>query len=199
MAASASMSHTPTIQRRFPCRSLPASCCSARESWATRGPARCAADAPEAHPKPGDVRDPASTQRGCDPNVGAFRAPVSARDEDRPARRTPEFPLRSSRMGGKDPRRQPRLRPLRRRPQAGSGSSGAGHAAARRPSHRGLIRKLGELELVDPSPKHRRYAQAEQGGLEFAVEALRCTGCGERGADHRMVRLCDPGCPRQRG
>jgi hypothetical protein len=34
--------------------------------------------------------------------------------------------------------------------------------------------------------------------LEDALGVLRCVGCGERGADTRMVRLCDRGCPRQR-
>ena len=44
-----------------------------------------------------------------------------------------------------------------------------------------LIRKFGDLELV-----------------EFALVGLKCIACGHIGASALMLRLCDPGCPRQR-
>jgi hypothetical protein len=44
-----------------------------------------------------------------------------------------------------------------------------------------LIRKFGDLALV-----------------EFALVGLKCTACGHIGASALMLRLCEPGCPRQR-
>ncbi len=45
-----------------------------------------------------------------------------------------------------------------------------------------LLRRWGELHLI-----------------EFAMDSLRCTKCGKQDVQHTMVRLCDPGCARQRG
>ena len=46
-----------------------------------------------------------------------------------------------------------------------------------------LIRRLGETHPV-----------------EAALWRLRCEACGARGgAEARLLRLCDPGCPKQRG
>jgi hypothetical protein len=44
-----------------------------------------------------------------------------------------------------------------------------------------LIRKFGDLALI-----------------EFAMVGLTCRACGHRGAQALMLRLCDPGCPKQR-
>ncbi len=45
-----------------------------------------------------------------------------------------------------------------------------------------LLRKHGELAL-----------------LEFALAGIRCSECRNYGATATMIRLCEPGCPRQRG
>jgi hypothetical protein len=44
-----------------------------------------------------------------------------------------------------------------------------------------LIRKHGELAIV-----------------EVVLVGLRCTACGSYGASALMLKLCEPGCPRQR-
>lgn len=86
-------------------------------------------------------------------------------------------------MGGKDPNRQPRLRSLR---DTAPGWIRLARCQACR--HQGLlpvdalIRKWGDLHPI-----------------EFALLSLRCTECGARDVRHTMVRLCEPGCPRQRG
>jgi hypothetical protein len=86
-------------------------------------------------------------------------------------------------MGGKDPNRQPRLSSLR-----GTPPGWIRLAACNGCRHKGnlpidrLIMKHGEIALV-----------------EFALVGLLCTACGHRGASALMVRLCEPGCPRQRG
>ncbi len=86
-------------------------------------------------------------------------------------------------MGGKDPRRQPRVGSIRDTPPGrirlvtcnACGHRGMLPAAT-------LLRKHGELAL-----------------LEFALGAIRCTECRSFGAAATMTRLCEPGCPRQRG
>jgi hypothetical protein len=86
-------------------------------------------------------------------------------------------------MGGKDPNRQPRLHSVRETPRGWirlATCTGCGHKGPL-PAEQ-LIRKFGELELV-----------------EFALITLKCTACGGRGATASMIRLCEPGCPRQRG
>jgi hypothetical protein len=45
-----------------------------------------------------------------------------------------------------------------------------------------LIRRFGDLALV-----------------EFSLVGLKCSECGHLGASALMLRLCEPGCPRQRG
>ena len=86
-------------------------------------------------------------------------------------------------MGGKDAGRQPRLGSIRETPPGWLRLVTCNACA-----HRGLLpaeqllRKHGELAL-----------------LEFALIGIRCTACGSTGATMTMVRLCDPGCRRQRG
>ncbi len=86
-------------------------------------------------------------------------------------------------MGGKDANRQPRLGSLKH-----TAPGWIRLARCRGCGHQGvlpvdaLLRRWGELHLV-----------------EFAMQSLRCTSCGENDVRHTMVRLCDPGCPRQRG
>ena len=86
-------------------------------------------------------------------------------------------------MGGKDPNRQPRLRSLRN-----TAPGWIRLARCQTCGHQGLlpvealIRKWGDLHLV-----------------EFALLSLRCTECGARDVRHTMIRLCELGCPRQRG
>lgn len=83
---------------------------------------------------------------------------------------------------GKDHTRQPRLRSLRQTPPGWirlARCQGCGHQATL--PIEALIRRWGELHLV-----------------EFALHSLRCTACGARDVRHSMLRLCDPGCPRQR-
>lgn len=86
-------------------------------------------------------------------------------------------------MGGKDLNRHPRLHSVRETPR---GWIRLATCNAR--GHKGplpvqqLIRKYGELEAV-----------------EFALVTLKCTAFGERGATATIIRLCEPGCPRQRG
>jgi hypothetical protein len=85
-------------------------------------------------------------------------------------------------MGAKDPNRQPRLRGLRNTPDGWIRV-----ASCNKCRHKGplpvdaLIRKFGDLALV-----------------EFALVGLKCTACGHIGASALMLRLCEPGCPRQR-
>jgi len=43
----------------------------------------------------------------------------------------------------------------------------------------------------------RRYGDLYP--VEDALISLRCDDCGSRGVTARLARLCDPGCPRQRG
>lgn len=45
-----------------------------------------------------------------------------------------------------------------------------------------LLKRWGELHLV-----------------EFAMNSLRCSACDQQDVAQVLVRLCDPGCPRQRG
>jgi hypothetical protein len=85
-------------------------------------------------------------------------------------------------MGGKDPNRQPRLRSLRETP-----AGWIRLAACNACSHKGplpvdqLIRKHGDLAFV-----------------EVVLVGLRCSACGGYGASALMMKLCEPGCPRQR-
>jgi hypothetical protein len=85
-------------------------------------------------------------------------------------------------MGGKDPNRQPRLSSLRNTPPGWIRLASCNNCA-----HKGLlpvehlIRKHGELAIV-----------------ELVLVELKCTACGGHGASALMLRLCDPGCPRQR-
>ena len=86
-------------------------------------------------------------------------------------------------MGGKDANRQPRLGSVRDTPRGWIrlvACNTCGHRGVL-PADR-LLRKHGELALV-----------------EFALAGIRCGSCGGRGATLSMVRLCEPGCPRQRG
>lgn len=86
-------------------------------------------------------------------------------------------------MGARDPNRQPLLRSIR---DCLPGwirlvrCNACGHQGML-PAAR-LLKKHGELALV-----------------EFALVGLKCSECAEYGATMRMVRLCEPGCPRQRG
>ena len=86
-------------------------------------------------------------------------------------------------MGGKDPNRRPKLQSLTQTPPGWIRL-----AACTSCEHRGpmpvqqLIRKFGELHL-----------------MEFALISLKCTACGGRGASALMLKLCEPGCLRQRG
>jgi len=83
-------------------------------------------------------------------------------------------------MVGQDPNRQPRLGSLRQTP-----AGWVRVAACSSCSHKGplpidhLIRKHGELAIVE-------------------VVGLRCTACHGYGAGVLMLKLCEPGCPRQR-
>jgi hypothetical protein len=85
-------------------------------------------------------------------------------------------------MGGKDPNRQPRLGSLRQTP-----AGWIRVAACNSCSHKGplpidhLIRKHGELAIV-----------------EVVMVGLRCTMCRGYGAGVLMLKLCEPGRPRQR-
>jgi hypothetical protein len=85
-------------------------------------------------------------------------------------------------MGSKDPNRQPRLRSIRETPPGWlrlvicTSCEHQGVLPAER-----MLRKYGELAL-----------------LEFCLIDIRCTACGQRGATMKMVRLCDPGCPKLR-
>jgi hypothetical protein len=86
-------------------------------------------------------------------------------------------------MGGKDASRQPRLGSVRDTPPGWirlAICNACGHRGVL-PAER-LLRKHGELAL-----------------LEFALVGIRCTACRQYGATMSMVRLCEPGCPRQRG
>ncbi len=86
-------------------------------------------------------------------------------------------------MGSKDPNRQPRLRSIRETPPGWLRlviCTSCGHQGVL-PAER-MLRKYGELAL-----------------LEFCLIDIRCTACGQRGATMKMVRLCDPGCPKLRG
>jgi hypothetical protein len=85
-------------------------------------------------------------------------------------------------MGGKDANRQPRLTSLRKTP-----AGWIRVASCNSCSHKGpmpvdqLIRKHGELALV-----------------EVVMVGLRCTECKGYGATALMLKLCEPGCPKQR-
>lgn len=85
-------------------------------------------------------------------------------------------------MGGKDANRQPRLSSLRHTPPGWIRL-----AACNSCSHKGLlpidhlIRKHGELAIV-----------------EVVLVGLRCTACRGYGASVLTLKLCEPGCPRQR-
>jgi hypothetical protein len=85
-------------------------------------------------------------------------------------------------MGGKDPKRQPRLASLRKTPPGWIRVASCNSC-----THKGplpvdqLIKKHGELALV-----------------ELVLVGLRCTACQGYGASALMLRLCEPGCPRQR-
>jgi hypothetical protein len=85
-------------------------------------------------------------------------------------------------MGGKDPNKQAKLRGLRETPFGWirlASFNTCGHKAAL--PVKALLRKHGNLALV-----------------EFALVGLKCSECGARGACAMMLRLCEPGCPRQR-
>jgi hypothetical protein len=85
-------------------------------------------------------------------------------------------------MDGKDHNRQPRLNTLRNTP-----AGWIRIASCNDCSHKGplpvdrLIRKHEELAIV-----------------EFVLVGLECTVCGGYGASALTLRLCEPGCPRQR-
>ena len=86
-------------------------------------------------------------------------------------------------VGGKDPNRRPKLRSLTQTPPGWiwlAACNSCGHRGPM-PVHQ-LIRKFEELHVV-----------------KFALISLKCTACGGRGASALMLKLCDPGCPRQRG
>ena len=86
-------------------------------------------------------------------------------------------------MGAKDASRQPRLRSVRETPPGWLRlvrCTACGYRGVL-PAER-LLRKHGELALV-----------------EFTLVGILCSACGNRGATLAMVRLCEPGCPRQRG
>jgi len=86
-------------------------------------------------------------------------------------------------MGGKDPSRQPQLGGLRITPVGWvrmAKCSKCGHLGAI-PVDR-LIRKHGPTMLV-----------------EFALAAVRCGSCQGYGATATMLKLCEPGCGKQRG
>lgn len=86
-------------------------------------------------------------------------------------------------MGGKDPNRQPRVGSLRNTPPGWirlAQCQACGHQGTLPVD--ALLRRWGELQLV-----------------EFAMQSLRCSACGARDVRHTMIRLCEPGCPRQRG
>lgn len=86
-------------------------------------------------------------------------------------------------MGGKDPNRQPRVGSLLRPAPGWIRLAECVHCDHTGPLPvRQLVRKHGELCL-----------------LEFALVSIRCTECRKYGATMKMVRLCDPGCPKQRG
>lgn len=86
-------------------------------------------------------------------------------------------------MGGKDPNREPRLRSLRHTPLGWIRL-----ATCTRCLHKGplpvdrLVARYGELAMV-----------------EFVLFRLKCTACGNLGASATMMKLCEPGCHRQRG
>lgn len=87
-------------------------------------------------------------------------------------------------MGSRNPDRIPRLRSLNQRVpgfiQVGI-CGGCGYMAALPLA--ALLRRYGELYPV-----------------ESAMMNVRCTDCGEAGKTQpRIVRLCDRGCPKQRG
>jgi hypothetical protein len=85
-------------------------------------------------------------------------------------------------MGGKDPNRQPRLRSLRTAPAGWIRVAYCNSCRRKAPLPiDALITKYGDLAMV-----------------EFALVGLKCTACGHRGASNLMLRLCKPGCPRQR-
>jgi hypothetical protein len=85
-------------------------------------------------------------------------------------------------MGGKDANRQPRLSIMRNTPHGWIRV-----AACNSCSHKGpmpvdrLIRKHGELAIVD-----------------VVLVGLKCSNCGGYGASALMLKLCEPGCPKQR-
>lgn len=86
-------------------------------------------------------------------------------------------------MGGKDPSRQPRVGSLRRE-APGWIRLATCNACGRRGTLPAdlLLKKHGDLAL-----------------LEFALQGIRCAACKQYGATMTMVRLCEPGCPKQRG
>ena len=83
-------------------------------------------------------------------------------------------------MGGKDLNRQPRLSSLRHTPAGWIRLAACNSCSQPLPVDQ-LIRKHGELALV-----------------EVVLVGLRCTECHGYGASVLMVKLSEPGCPRQR-
>ena len=86
-------------------------------------------------------------------------------------------------MGSRNSDRIPRLGSLTR-----TGPGWLWLAVCRECGHRGalpvaqLIRRWGELLPI-----------------ESAMQHLKCSECGRGSVEARNVRLCEPGCPRQRG
>jgi len=85
-------------------------------------------------------------------------------------------------MGGKDGHRQPRLGSLRHTPAGWVRLASCNSCAHKAPLPIDqLIRQHGEQAIT-----------------EVALIGLRCTSCGGYGANVLTLKLCEPGCPRQR-
>jgi hypothetical protein len=84
-------------------------------------------------------------------------------------------------MGGKDPNRQPRLGSIRDTPPGWIRLLTCNACG-----HRGVL------------PAERLPRNGELVLLEFVLAGILCGACRRHGATMTMVRLCQPGCPRQR-
>ncbi len=86
-------------------------------------------------------------------------------------------------MGGRSPDRIPRLRSLKDTPPGWI--------------RLGVCRGCGRRSALPVAMLLARYGELFP--TERALFALRCLECGKRKVEAVTVRLCEPGCPRQRG